>query len=54
MNWASTDPDPRVRASWIILAAGQGGEAARQAILAGRKDPDSYVREVAQGLSLPD
>lgn len=47
------DQDPRVRASWIALAARQGGETARRAILAGREDPDEYVRQVAASLRLP-
>ena len=48
------DGDAAVRAAWILLAAERGGARARQAILAGREDPDAYVREVAGRLPLPD
>ncbi|MEE8143088.1 MAG: hypothetical protein V3T77_08310 [Planctomycetota bacterium] len=47
------DPDPRVRGAWLRIAADQGGEVARRAILTGRQDPDVYVREIADSLPLP-
>lgn len=48
------DDDPRVRASWLVLAAQRGGHGARDAILSAREDPDEYVREVARQLKLPE
>lgn len=48
-----SDPDARVRGAWLVLAADQGGAVAREAILAGRRDADDYVREIADGLPLP-
>lgn len=45
------DPDERVRGMWVTVAAADGSDSARRAVVAARSDPSAYVRELAERFS---